>query len=160
MSNKNTGKIILGVGALALGAWGIYRIYKPAPERKDKAAGGPVGATINFKHKGYAQTVWIGFGLGPGYGIGIRPSHQDPATMAPERWIGGFFHIPAHGSLVTCSVEVEGIFPSDIAAGTSVDANKVILPYPIDPSSNPITAEQYSRRLDDDWDDDVYTVIE
>ena len=157
--NKNTGRIILGVGALALCAWGLYRIYKLARGPLEKAAGHAVGATINFKHKGYAQTVWIGFGLGPGYGIGIRPGHQDPATMAPNRWIGGFFDIPAHDSLVTCSVEVEGIFPSDIAPGASVDANKVILPYPMDPSSDPITAEQYSRRLDDDWDDDVYTVI-
>ena len=138
-------------GLLLVGGYVLYSMLKPAPpEKPAKRSGQAVGATIKLMHRGGPNRVWVGFGIGPG--------HQDPVTMTTDRWIGGFFDIPAHDELTVFSVDVEGVFPPGLEEDTWVDTVKIILPSPIDPMLSPLTAAQHDRRYDSDWDDEVYLV--
>jgi len=137
-------------GLLLTGGYFLYRMLKPTPPEKVKRPGQAVGARIEFMHKDGSNRVWVGFGIGPG--------HQDPVTMTTDRWIGGFFDIPAHDELTVFSVDVEGVFPPGLEEGVWVDTIKIILPSSIDPTLSPLTAAQHDQRYDSDWDDRIYLV--
>jgi len=141
---------LLVLGGAGAGIWWYLKQQVPEvppeegpPAPAGKRSGDLCGATLRFMHKGPAQTVWIGFGLGPG--------HQDPPTIPAEGWIGGWFDIPMHTELIPYPVDVSGIFPGLFTPGVKVDANKLIAP-----SGPPFSPSSYAGRYDDDWDDEVY----
>lgn len=143
---KKETAIGLGIGGAVLAA-GAYILLKRAAERKKyyKKAGDKYGAKLRFNHFGPADRVWIGFGLGAG--------HKDPAIMTAERWLGKWVDVPEHVGETLCEVKLEGKFPPGLPVGKKIDANKVIIK-----ATPPFPADVYARRLDDDWDDEVYLV--
>lgn len=144
MTQENSSKALWIFGGIALVGTGLYLASRYLKVGK-KFPGDKTGATVRLMHRGPSVRVWIGFGIGPG--------HQDPVTMPLDRWIGGWFNIPATTELTVFEARVEGAFPVGLEPGTKVDCNKIVGPY-----EPPFTARTLAARYDDDWDDEVYLV--
>lgn len=117
-------------------------------KKGEKRRGDKITVKIGFTHQGAGRNVWIGVGLGP--------KHQNPVDMPLDRWIGNWFDVPNELEKTPQYVKITGTMPQSIPIGGKIDALKIIHTEGPPYNSN----ESFARNLSNDWDDEVYKVVE
>lgn len=108
---------------------------------------------LSITHQGPARTIHVVCTLAPGGGW----THQDPATVMDELHFWAAVSLPdASGGAITTnvgSIDFPWPSPDPFPANSPIDVNLAIGPQR---TAGQSFADWFSKRADDDWDDDVY----